>query len=77
LSALAPPPKAAFPTAAVLLQTTLASATFLIAKVAIFMNLQPVLTAALSVALLDEALTAALLGGGAMVLGGVVLVQRR
>lgn len=46
-------------------------------RVAIFMNLQPVLTAALSVTLLDEVLTASLFGGGALVIAGVVLVQRR
>lgn len=46
------------------------------ARVTIFMNLQPVLTAALAVALWDESLTLPLCAGGVLVLGGVIVVQR-
>ncbi len=45
-------------------------------RVAIWSNLQPVLTAVLAWALYGERLTAAFLAGGAMVLAGVVLTER-
>jgi drug/metabolite transporter (DMT)-like permease len=45
-------------------------------RVAIWSNTQPVLTAALSWALYGEAVTAAFVAGGAMVIAGVVLTER-
>lgn len=45
-------------------------------RVAIWSNLQPVLTALLSWAIYGERLTPAFLLGGAMVIGGVVVTQR-
>ena len=45
-------------------------------RVAIWSNLQPVLTAALAWALYGERLTAPFLAGGAMVLAGVVMTER-
>ena len=45
-------------------------------RVAIWSNLQPVLTAGLAWAVYDERLTGAFLAGGAMVLAGVVLTER-
>jgi drug/metabolite transporter (DMT)-like permease len=45
-------------------------------RVAIWTNLQPVLTAALSWAIYGERLTPAFLAGGCLVIGGVVLMQR-
>jgi drug/metabolite transporter (DMT)-like permease len=47
------------------------------ARAAVFFNLLPVVTAALAVALLDEALTVPLVIGGAMAIGGVALAERR
>jgi drug/metabolite transporter (DMT)-like permease len=46
-------------------------------RVAIWSNLQPVLTALLSWAMYGEALTAPFVGGGAMVVAGVILAERR
>ncbi len=45
-------------------------------RVAIWSNLQPVLTAVLAWAIYGEALTAPFVAGGAMVLAGVVLTER-
>jgi drug/metabolite transporter (DMT)-like permease len=45
-------------------------------QVAAFIYLEPLIAQALSVALLGEPLTAAVLGGGAAILGGVYLVTR-
>jgi drug/metabolite transporter (DMT)-like permease len=45
-------------------------------RVAIWSNLQPVLTAPLAWLLLGDPLGAGLLAGGAMVLGGVLLTQQ-
>ena len=45
-------------------------------RVAIWSNLQPVLTAVLAWAIYGESLTAPFLAGGAMVLAGVVLTER-
>jgi drug/metabolite transporter (DMT)-like permease len=45
-------------------------------RVAVWSNLQPVLTAPLAWLLLGDPLGAGLLGGGAMVLSGVLLTQR-
>ncbi|HEY6101044.1 MAG TPA: DMT family transporter [Anaeromyxobacter sp.] len=46
-------------------------------RVAIWSNLQPVLTALLAWAMYGEALTAPFVAGGAMVVAGVVLAERR
>jgi drug/metabolite transporter (DMT)-like permease len=45
-------------------------------RVAIWSNLQPVLTALLAWAMYGESLTAPFVAGGAMVLAGVVLTER-
>lgn len=46
-------------------------------RTSILSTLEPVVTVALGVVVLDERLTLATLGGGGLVLAGVVLVQRR
>lgn len=46
-------------------------------RVAIWSNLQPVLTALLAWAMYGEALSAPFVGGGAMVVAGVIIAERR